>query len=111
MIKDDAILDNPLYGNPPNWNNNDQVSGIDYNESGTTHISIIDAYGNALSMTSTIESAFGSRKMSNGYFLNNELTDFSFSSEVNGNKVANSCLLYTSPSPRDGLLSRMPSSA
>ena len=40
-------------------------------------------------MTSTIESAFGSRKMSNGYFLNNELTDFSFSSEVNGNKVAN----------------------
>ena len=90
LIKDDAILDNPLYGNPPNWNNDDQVSGIDYNESGTTHISIIDAYGNALSMTSTIESAFGSRKMSNGYFLNNELTDFSFSSEVNGNKVANS---------------------
>ena len=54
-----------------------RLGGIDYNESGTTHISIIDAYGNALSMTSTIESAFGSRKMSNGYFLNNELTDFS----------------------------------
>ena len=89
LIKKNTILNNPLYGYPPNWSKDDQANGINYNETGTTHISIIDAYGNALSMTSTIESAFGSRKMSNGYFLNNELTDFSFSSEINGDKVAN----------------------
>lgn len=44
----------------------------------TTHISIVDADGNALSMTTTIENGFGSRVMANGFLLNNELTDFSF---------------------------------
>ena len=87
MIKDNAILDNPLYGNPPNWKM--MIRLVVSITMSPYNAIIIDAYGNALSMTSTIESAFGSRKMSNGYFLNNELTDFSFSSEVNGNKVAN----------------------
>lgn len=45
---------------------------------GTTHMSIIDADGNALAMTATIESAFGSHLWAAGFFLNNELTDFSF---------------------------------
>ncbi|MDS9468963.1 gamma-glutamyltransferase [Paracoccus sp. MBLB3053] len=44
----------------------------------TTHISIVDAEGNALSMTTTIENGFGSRVMVRGFLLNNELTDFSF---------------------------------
>ncbi|WP_295045180.1 gamma-glutamyltransferase [uncultured Paracoccus sp.] len=44
----------------------------------TTHISIVDSQGNALSMTTTIENGFGSRVMANGFLLNNELTDFSF---------------------------------
>ncbi|WP_410219063.1 gamma-glutamyltransferase [Paracoccus sp. (in: a-proteobacteria)] len=44
----------------------------------TTHISIMDADGNALSMTTTIENGFGSRVMAGGFLLNNELTDFSF---------------------------------
>ncbi|TRW94850.1 gamma-glutamyltransferase [Paracoccus sp. M683] len=44
----------------------------------TTHIAIVDADGNALSMTSTIENGFGSRVMAAGFLLNNELTDFSF---------------------------------
>ena len=45
----------------------------------TSHISIVDMYGNALSMTTTIENGFGSRLMTKGGFLlNNELTDFSF---------------------------------
>ena len=44
----------------------------------TTHISIVDAQGNALSMTTTIENGFGSRLMVRGFLLNNELTDFSF---------------------------------
>ncbi len=43
---------------------------------GTSHIVIRDAYGNALSMTTTIETFFGSRVMTRGFLLNNELTDF-----------------------------------
>ncbi|MFT5509608.1 MAG: gamma-glutamyltranspeptidase/glutathione hydrolase, partial [Hyphomicrobiaceae bacterium] len=45
---------------------------------GTSHISIVDAAGNAVSMTTTIESAFGSGLWAAGFLLNNELTDFSF---------------------------------
>lgn len=55
----------------------------------TSHISIVDRYGNALSMTTTIENAFGSRLMARGFLLNNELTDFSFRSHVDGVPVAN----------------------
>ncbi len=46
-------------------------------EYGTSHISIVDAHGNALAMTTTIEDQFGSRQMVKGFLLNNELTDFS----------------------------------
>jgi gamma-glutamyltranspeptidase/glutathione hydrolase len=45
---------------------------------GTSHISIVDGEGNAVSMTTTIESAFGSGLWARGFLLNNELTDFSF---------------------------------
>ncbi len=44
----------------------------------TTHLSIVDQYGNVVSMTSSIEMAFGSRLMVGGFILNNQLTDFSF---------------------------------
>lgn len=47
-------------------------------DSGTSHISIIDSFGNALSMTTTIESSFGNGVLVRGFLLNNELTDFSF---------------------------------
>jgi gamma-glutamyltranspeptidase/glutathione hydrolase len=47
-------------------------------EHGTSHISIIDAWGHALAMTTTVEHMFGSRQMVQGFLLNNELTDFSF---------------------------------
>jgi gamma-glutamyltranspeptidase/glutathione hydrolase len=50
----------------------------DQPEYGTSHISIVDAFGNALAMTTTIEDVFGSRQMVKGFLLNNELTDFSF---------------------------------
>lgn len=46
-------------------------------ESGTSHVSIIDGYGNAASMTSSVEAAFGSFHFTNGFILNNQLTDFS----------------------------------
>jgi gamma-glutamyltranspeptidase/glutathione hydrolase len=55
----------------------------------TTHISIVDAQGNAVSMTSSIEHAFGSQIMVRGFLLNNQLTDFSFRPEQGGRPVAN----------------------
>ncbi|RMJ20426.1 gamma-glutamyltranspeptidase, partial [Aspergillus sp. HF37] len=56
----------------------------------TTHISIVDGDGNALSMTTTIENGFGSRVMAAGFLLNNELTDFSFEThDADGWPIAN----------------------
>ncbi|WP_026159486.1 gamma-glutamyltransferase [Corynebacterium doosanense] len=55
----------------------DLVSAEDLPEHGTSHISIIDAEGNAASMTTSVEAAFGSFHMVNGFLLNNQLTDFS----------------------------------
>lgn len=52
-------------------------------------MSIVDADGNAASMTSSIEGAFGSRLMVRGFLLNNQLTDFSFSPEKDDKPVAN----------------------
>ena len=55
----------------------------------TTHFSIVDGEGNAISMTSSVENVFGSRLMAGGFILNNQLTDFSFRSEIDGRPVAN----------------------
>ncbi|MFC7514927.1 gamma-glutamyltransferase [Herbaspirillum sp. GCM10030257] len=55
----------------------------------TSHISIVDAKGNAISMTTTIEDAFGSRQMVRGFLLNNQLTDFSFDPVDANGPVAN----------------------
>jgi gamma-glutamyltranspeptidase/glutathione hydrolase len=65
--------------------------GIDTTEEhGTTHFSVVDAYGNVVSMTTTVESGMGSYHMVDGYILNNELTDFSANPvDANGAKVAN----------------------
>lgn len=58
--------------------------------SGTSQISIVDDDGSALSMTTTIETAFGSRLMAGGFLLNNQLTDFSFQPvDANGWPIAN----------------------
>ncbi|MEZ2740444.1 gamma-glutamyltransferase family protein [Comamonas jiangduensis] len=59
-------------------------------EYGTSHISIVDAHGNALAMTTTIEDQFGSRQMVKGFLLNNELTDFSMAPKAaDGQPIAN----------------------
>ncbi|MBL8384769.1 MAG: gamma-glutamyltransferase [Burkholderiales bacterium] len=55
----------------------------------TSHLSIVDARGNAVSMTTTIETIFGAHLMVNGFILNNQLTDFSFVPEQDGLPVAN----------------------
>jgi gamma-glutamyltranspeptidase/glutathione hydrolase len=76
-------------GNPPGVRvayDDDPVDEIP----GTTQISIIDADGNAVSMTTTIEAFFGSRIMVHGFLLNNELTDFNFLPVEDGVGVANS---------------------
>ena len=55
----------------------------------TTHISIIDKEGNAVSLTSSVEHSFGSGIIVDGFILNNQLTDFAFKPEQNGKPVAN----------------------
>ncbi|MDP5104341.1 MAG: gamma-glutamyltransferase [Erythrobacter sp.] len=58
-------------------------------ENGTTHFAVTDAAGNAVSYTSTVEGAFGSGLFYGGFYLNNELTDFTLTPEENGKPVAN----------------------
>ena len=58
-------------------------------EGGTAHMSIVDAQGRAVSMTTTVEGPFGAFVVVRGFFLNNQLTDFSFLPEIEGRPVAN----------------------
>jgi gamma-glutamyltranspeptidase/glutathione hydrolase len=58
-------------------------------ENGTTHFAVVDGAGNAVSYTSTIEGAFGSGLHFGGFYLNNELTDFTLTPEADGKPVAN----------------------
>jgi gamma-glutamyltranspeptidase / glutathione hydrolase len=58
-------------------------------ESGTSHLSIVDADGNAVSMTTSVERSFGARIMAGGFVLNSQLTDFAFQPDLDGEPVAN----------------------
>ena len=80
----EAIPGNPEYSHASLW-----ADDVSLELPSTSHISIVDRFGNALSMTTTIENSFGSRLMTHGFLLNNELTDFSFSSHRNGVPIAN----------------------
>ena len=77
-------------------------------ESGTSHFSIVEANGDAIAMTTTIESGFGSRIMVRGFLLNNELTDFDFTpggpNEVAGGKRPRSSMAPTMVFDRQGNL-------
>ncbi len=55
----------------------------------TSHLSIVDGRGNAVAMTTTIESQFGARIMTHGFLLNNEMTDFAWIPQEDGRPVAN----------------------
>ena len=66
-----------------------RVSEATLEQPGTSHLSIIDAWGNAIAMTTTIEDQFGARLMVRGFLLNNQLSDFSFAAQSNGMPVAN----------------------
>ncbi|MCR9114419.1 MAG: gamma-glutamyltransferase [Rhodobacteraceae bacterium] len=88
LTGDDALPEvapgEPEFDHTLNWADDDAIE-----RPSTSHISIVDRYGNALSMTTTIENAFGARVMVRGFLLNNELTDFSFRSHRDGVPVAN----------------------
>jgi gamma-glutamyltranspeptidase/glutathione hydrolase len=58
-------------------------------EHGTSHVSIVDGDGNAVALTTTIESEYGAQRMAGGFWLNNQLTDFSFEPVIDGKPVAN----------------------
>jgi gamma-glutamyltranspeptidase/glutathione hydrolase len=61
-----------------------------YEPTGTSHLIVRDAEGNVVCMTTTVESIFGTGRMVDGFFLNNQLTDFSFSpTDEQGRPVAN----------------------
>jgi gamma-glutamyltranspeptidase/glutathione hydrolase len=76
-------------GTPPHDDGRLRASEPGTEQFSTTHLSVIDSEGNAVSMTSSVESAFGSRLMVRGFMLNNQLTDFSFRPAVDGVPVAN----------------------
>jgi len=80
----EAVPGNPEYSHASLW-----ADDVSLELPSTSHISIVDRFGNALSMTTTIENSFGSRLMAHWFLLNNELTDFSFSSHRNGVPIAN----------------------
>ncbi|WP_423839997.1 gamma-glutamyltransferase [Vibrio mytili] len=89
LIQVGKALNKVEAGNPP-WSH---AMNLSMDESielpSTSHFNIVDKQGNVVSMTTTIENAFGSRLMVRGFLLNNELTDFSFRTHINGTPIAN----------------------
>lgn len=81
---DEVAPGQPGFDHALNWADDESIE-----LPSTSHISIVDSYGNVLSMTTTIENGFGSRLMVRGFLLNNELTDFSFRTHRNGVPIAN----------------------
>ncbi|MDX2274813.1 MAG: gamma-glutamyltransferase family protein [Hyphomonadaceae bacterium] len=70
-------------------------------DGGTTHISIVDADGNAVALTATVEGYYGAQRMVRGFLLNNQLTDFAFAPTLNGRPVANA--LAPGKAPRSSM--------
>jgi len=101
-IKDTA-METPSAGIPPTWTGPLYEKGQSLERPGTSHISVIDKYGNALSMTTTIESAFGAHIMVDGYLLNNQLTDFSFKPFGADNKTLVANMIEGGKRPRSSM--------
>jgi gamma-glutamyltranspeptidase/glutathione hydrolase len=90
QISADSSMSTALPGVPPRmaWLNNAPDDG-DERPISTSHVSIVDSMGNAVSMTTTVGMPFGSRLMVHGFMLNDELTDFSTGPVLHGQPVAN----------------------
>lgn len=85
-----ALESNAVKAGDPPWDKAElRVDGRSLEQPSTSHFSIVDDSGNVLAMTTSIENAFGSRLFVAGFLLNNQLTDFSFEPEKNGQAVAN----------------------
>ncbi len=78
LIAEDKLMGDVQAGQPPAWNGELYGEDGSIDRPGTSHITAIDKDGNVISMTSSIESAFGSYLMVDGFLLNNQLTDFAF---------------------------------
>ncbi|MXO60453.1 gamma-glutamyltransferase [Altererythrobacter salegens] len=88
LISVDSTLPSAQAGTPPGASLA-MADGDEPEEHGTSHFVTVDKWGDAVSWTSTVEGSFGSGIMVGGYYLNNELTDFSFVPENGGKAVAN----------------------
>lgn len=89
LVRPDRSLGRALPGMPPGAPLRGLADDASPELPSTSHLSIVDAEGNAVAMTSSIEFAFGSQQMARGFLLNNQLTDFSFIAEREGRPVAN----------------------
>ena len=88
LIDPARAMAEPRAGDPP-WRETRHAPQPPQVENGTSHVSILDAQGNAVALTTTIDDLFGARVMVRGFLLNNQLTDFSFTPERDGRPVAN----------------------
>jgi gamma-glutamyltranspeptidase/glutathione hydrolase len=90
MRRDTALGPDDVRAGEPPWDKAElRIDGRSPELPSTSHFVIADSEGNVLSMTTSIENAFGSRLFVDGFLLNNQLTDFSFAPEVDGQAVAN----------------------
>lgn len=90
LIDATTAMPPPPPGLPPGLSQRSFAPDTTRENDGTSHISVIDAAGNAVALTSTIEGAFGSGVMAAGLLLNNELTDFAFApTSPDGRPLAN----------------------
>jgi gamma-glutamyltranspeptidase/glutathione hydrolase len=89
LIDPDKSMEKASPGEPPWKEGALRGPAAPQPEHGTSHFVIVDRYGDMLSLTTTIETGFGSRVVADGFMLNNELTDFNFAPEADGKPVAN----------------------
>ncbi len=89
LIKFDKTIFSPLPGEPKGSESLDLASQPRTTGGGTTHLVVVDIEGNVASYTGSVETVFGSRRISEGMVLNNQLTDFSFASSISGKPIAN----------------------
>lgn len=89
LIDMDAALPEVTAGRPPASVAWDFAPGRPSERPSTSHFSIVDRFGDAVAMTTSVQGAFGSQLMVGGFILNNQLTDFDYVPEADGKPVAN----------------------